>query len=676
MSANAPLRFRTVRRTAFALIACFYFAAVPSSAAGVSIKDLVEAGLDQSCAPFGAIVARAEGNSFSAVNQFGCAGAFQFCPPILAQYFRGTTNQFLASPRDQVNTWTRYLMAEWELAKKNGLTTLIGQLLSFDGRTITIDESAILRACQLGCGKYGKLSNYVRDRDCDAPSVKDGFGVSVCRLLVQGAGQVVSCFTGQTAAGSTPSVPAPPRSTQTSQKFPEITLSPQPSEITDESQRDETIARMARDSIVYIQFDVTDPTTGKTSSVQGTGFIIAHSGYILTASHLFRDWIKQSDVLKAQNEIRGFLKGRPGTTGQSYFTLGVIDPGQPEFGDIALLSLPQREEDYPSAPICMREASATQLGQQIEVFGFPVGQNFLPMKGALGAQDAQKRWSANVTFVSGMDGAPAYERIARPGDFEATYALRGGFVFPLDVEYDFENKRPRDNSIFGIDISHYTSVNIPLEELPSFGIKFVYMKATQGSRYRDDKFDSFWSRLEDQKIHRGAYHFLAADPKQDARSQALTFLSVLTDAGGLKDTDMPPVLDFEWDKACSGCPDRWQGQDPDKIITKVATWVDIVYRETGRMPILYTARSFTNEVLGSKVRQLLDYSMWPADFSRSSRATEKPHVPGDTVFVMWQFTESAKLNRGFDGKLDANIFYGSDEQFHHKLGMAKFTSTE
>lgn len=60
------------------------------------------------------------------------------------------------------------------------------------------------------------------------------------------------------------------------------------------------------------------------------------------------------------------------------------------------------------------------------------------------------------------------EREARPADFKTEYALTAGFVFPFETQWDATRKQERVNSIFGIDISHYTPSSIPLEQLPSF----------------------------------------------------------------------------------------------------------------------------------------------------------------------------------------------------------------
>jgi hypothetical protein len=170
---------------------------------------LVSAGLNELCARFGAVVSASEGN-FKSRNPFGCLGAFQFCPATFVQFFAGTAEEFLNNPSAQTAAWTNYEKTQWELAKKGGLTKLIGQAFILAGKSITIDESAILMACQFGCGKLGKLANFAASHNCDAANVKDGNGVSVCSYLERGIGKEVSCFTGgptTVASGGKETVP-------------------------------------------------------------------------------------------------------------------------------------------------------------------------------------------------------------------------------------------------------------------------------------------------------------------------------------------------------------------------------------------------------------------------------------------------------------------------------------
>ncbi|SCB50151.1 acyltransferase [Rhizobium multihospitium] len=164
--------------------------------AGETAANLTSAGIPSNCADFASKVSASEGN-FGTTNQFGCLGAFQFCPGTFEQYYNGSAESFLNNPSAQTAAWTQYEQDEWSKAQKNGLTSIVGQQVCSGGKCATVDQSAILMACQFGCGGKGKLANYVAGGDCNAQNVKDGNGVSVCTYLVRGAGYDVSCFTGQ-----------------------------------------------------------------------------------------------------------------------------------------------------------------------------------------------------------------------------------------------------------------------------------------------------------------------------------------------------------------------------------------------------------------------------------------------------------------------------------------------
>jgi hypothetical protein len=179
-----------------------------SAFAGESAASLTAAGMSANCADFAAKVSSSEGN-FGTTNQYGCLGAFQFCPGTFQQYYSGSAQSFLNNPSAQTAAWTQYEDNSWAQAQKNGLTSIVGQQVCSGSKCVTVDQSSILMACQFGCGANGKLANYVASGNCNASNVKDGNGVSVCTYLVRGAGYDVSCFTGQnsTVCAQTPTGP-------------------------------------------------------------------------------------------------------------------------------------------------------------------------------------------------------------------------------------------------------------------------------------------------------------------------------------------------------------------------------------------------------------------------------------------------------------------------------------
>jgi lysozyme len=246
-------------------------------------------------------------------------------------------------------------------------------------------------------------------------------------------------------------------------------------------------------------------------------------------------------------------------------------------------------------------------------------------------------------------------------------AIPKDFIFPDDAKFDRILNKNRENSIFGIDISHYTGTNFKFENLRLQRVLFVYTKATQGVAYKDALFANYWSKLAalpaNQKVYRGAYHFLtAADP---AVAQAGRFVDYVDLHGGFKPDDMPPCLDLEWDRTSTN-PDRWKGQNPDNIIQKALDWLKEVQQRTNRKPMVYTALSWWHDrgVPIEKIKLFKDYTIWVADYSKSHKASEKPSIIGDRKQDIWQFAEDAKLTTGFpNGSVDANIYYGTIDQF-------------
>lgn len=169
-----------------------------TAAAQVSTSELVDAGMPPGLAEFASAVTSSEGD-WDSVNQYGCAGAFQFCPDTRIRYHPSSLESFLASPTAQVSAYRRYMADEWQLATRNGFDGLIGLEVCWGGQCRTITQSSIIKACQFGCAYGGALGRYHRTGDCD--QARDGNGVSVCTYLIRGAGYDVSGITGNIEPG-------------------------------------------------------------------------------------------------------------------------------------------------------------------------------------------------------------------------------------------------------------------------------------------------------------------------------------------------------------------------------------------------------------------------------------------------------------------------------------------
>lgn len=244
--------------------------------------------------------------------------------------------------------------------------------------------------------------------------------------------------------------------------------------------------------------------------------------------------------------------------------------------------------------------------------------------------------------------------------------LKGNFGFPHDAVVDDATGLKRTASIFGIDISHYTDDTIDLASLKRQQVSFVYVKATQGIKYGDQKFPSFWKSLGEQplnaRVPRGAYHFLSSSG--DGKAQADSFMSYVNEAGGFGSDDLPPCLDLEWDVAKVGEPDRWLTHSPDQIIEVALAWLERVQSVTHKTPMVYTNNVWWQSAIKSEAKfsRLAPYKIWIADYSGNDRVIEAPSVPGEGKAHMWQFTAASHLANYSKG-LDANIYKGTRTQF-------------
>ena len=199
---------------------------------------------------------------------------------------------------------------------------------------------------------------------------------------------------------------------------------------------------------------------------------------------------------------------------------------------------------------------------------------------------------------------------------------------------------PEGFDVHGIDVSHYQEDidwellrNASLDTSP---VSFVFIKATEGETLLDENFNLNFYEAKQNDFIRGAYHFFL--PNVDARRQALFFLKQVH----LEPGDLPPVLDVEKTGGLTGA----------QLRKAVKTWLDIVEKEYGVKPILYTGYRFKMDYLNTPAFD--EYPYWIAHYY-----VEKLAYKGKWSF--WQHTDCGKV-RGIKGNVDCNIFNGSMEE--------------
>ena len=196
---------------------------------------------------------------------------------------------------------------------------------------------------------------------------------------------------------------------------------------------------------------------------------------------------------------------------------------------------------------------------------------------------------------------------------------------------------PDGYEIRGIDISHYQErVNWEKLRNASIGdspVSFVFIKATEGEKLFDDNFNRNFANAKRNDIIRGAYHFFI--PGISARKQAEFYLSIAQ----LEPGDLPPVLDIE----------KKGDLTPEQLRREAKTWLDIVEKEYGVKPILYTGYKFKVDYLNTP--EFDAYPYWIAHYY-----VDKVEYTGPWKF--WQHTDAGRLP-GIKGYVDFNIYNGS-----------------
>ncbi len=201
-----------------------------------------------------------------------------------------------------------------------------------------------------------------------------------------------------------------------------------------------------------------------------------------------------------------------------------------------------------------------------------------------------------------------------------------------------DEKYPRGYEIHGIDISHYQGdIDWQLLRTGSVGgcpMRFVMIKATEGSSKVDENFDENFSEALEHGFLRGAYHFWST--KSSPTVQANFFIENVA----LESGDLPPILDIE---------KKPKSQTTEDFQADVLTWLRLVEKEYRVKPIIYASKKFKEQYLSASVFD--DYPFWIAHYY-----VDTMEYQGEWKF--WQYTDVGHLP-GIRGYVDLNVYNGS-----------------
>ena len=163
-----------------------------------------------------------------------------------------------------------------------------------------------------------------------------------------------------------------------------------------------------------------------------------------------------------------------------------------------------------------------------------------------------------------------------------------------------------------------------------YPVSTVIIKATEGEKMRDKRFEEYWEEAGRRDFKRGAYHFFRSS--KDPGKQASNFIATVH----LRHKDLPPVLDVE--TMHSGCTKK-------ELNKGVLAWLQAVEKHYGRKPIVYTSDSYARDILSREITD--NYPMWIARYNK-----KEPRFAG---WTMWQFTEEAIVYGANGGYVDLSV---------------------
>jgi lysozyme len=176
------------------------------------------------------------------------------------------------------------------------------------------------------------------------------------------------------------------------------------------------------------------------------------------------------------------------------------------------------------------------------------------------------------------------------------------------------------------------------------GIRFCFIKATEGDSEVDPRFLANWRAAKDAGIARGAYHFF--HPAIPVTAQVDLFLRTVQphDPG-----DLPPALDLE-------APLQWAPVPRADRVGRAVEWLRLVNQGVQRQPMVYVSPSFTAEVL-ENATALSAYSLWIAQYT----SAPAPRVPAPwNKWTFWQHTGQGTA-AGISTPVDLSWFNGTME---------------
>ena len=187
------------------------------------------------------------------------------------------------------------------------------------------------------------------------------------------------------------------------------------------------------------------------------------------------------------------------------------------------------------------------------------------------------------------------------------------------------------SGVLGIDVSsHQGRVN--WSGYARAGKRFAYVKATEGTYYKNPYFRSQYTGSSDAGLIRGAYHF--ANPRRSSGKAQATYF-VRNGGGWTADgRTLPGVLDIEYNPYAGG---TCYGLTKKQMVAWVASFLAEYKRRTSRDAVIYTTTDWWTRCTGNSTRFSATNPLWAARYGTRTPGT----LPGGWRWAtFWQYSST------------------------------------
>jgi lysozyme len=245
---------------------------------------------------------------------------------------------------------------------------------------------------------------------------------------------------------------------------------------------------------------------------------------------------------------------------------------------------------------------------------------------------------ASALALSGCGSSKPTARASR-ADITGSYARAG------TGNEHFKGEHPNHHVIHGIDVSKYQG-RIDWETVRDAGVKFAYIKATEGGNHTDSRFAENWEGAAAAGIPRGAYHFVYwCRPWREEMAWFKRVVPVDPDA-------LPPVLDVEATPTSKTCKRTLYREE---VLREMRLMLEDMERHYGKRPVIYVTVDFYEHIMHPD--EFKDYKVWV----RSTKYAPHVKYPG-RKWAFWQYQSDARIP-GIRGNVDRNAFKGSHQDW-------------